>query len=86
MTSLEELNKNISVDLTDYNDCIDVIEHEYCINGINAQIRMHYIKFDGNGFPMIKALAKMLYTCNPPEKQQCSKVEFSISYMQGDSA
>lgn len=62
MTSLEELNKNISVDLTDYNDCIDVIEHEYCINGINAQIRMHYIKFDGNGFPMIKALAKMLYT------------------------
>mgnify|MGYP003625963180 CR=1 FL=1 len=62
MTSLEELNENMSVDLTDYNDCIDVIEHEYCIDGINAQIRMHYIKFDGNGFPMVKALAKMLYT------------------------
>lgn len=62
MTSLEELNKNISVDLTDYNDCIDVIEHEYCINGINAQIRMHYMKFDGNGSPMVKALAKTLYT------------------------
>lgn len=62
MASLEQLNENTSVDLTDYNDCLGVIEHEYCIDGINAQIRMHYIKFDGNGKPMIKALANMLYT------------------------
>lgn len=62
MTSPEELNAYTSVDLTDYNDCLGMVEHEYCINGINAQIRMHYIKFDGNGVPMVKALAKMLYT------------------------
>jgi|TARA_B110000914_G_scaffold220628_1_gene231013 hypothetical protein len=62
MTSPEEFNKYTSVDASDYKECLGMLEREYCIDGINAQIRMHFIKFDGNGVPMVKALAKMLYT------------------------
>lgn len=62
MNSSEDLNQYTSVELVDYDDCLGVLENEYCVNDINAQIRMHYIKLDGNGQPMVKALAKMLYT------------------------
>lgn len=55
------LNNQLSVDSSDYESCMGVVEHEYSINGVNANIRMHYIKFDGNGQPMISALAEMLY-------------------------
>ncbi|MDO6452482.1 DUF1837 domain-containing protein [Neptunomonas phycophila] len=59
---MEEINTFTSVDPIDYEDCIGVLEHEYTIEGVAAKVRMHYIKFDGNGRPMIKALANMLYT------------------------
>lgn len=62
MNSVEEINALTAVDPLDYEDCLGVLEHEYTINGVSAKVRMHYIKFDGNGRPMIKALANMLYT------------------------
>jgi len=62
MSSVEEINTLTSVDQSDYEDCLGVLEHEYTIDGVAAKIRMHYIKFDGNGRPMIKALANMLYS------------------------
>lgn len=61
MSATEELNQHISVDPKDYQDCLGVLEHQLIINGIKAEIRLHYIKFDGNGQPMVKALANMLY-------------------------
>lgn len=62
MGSVEDINAYTSIDAADYDSCLGEVDHEYCINGINAQIRMHYLKFDGNGQPMVKALANMLYT------------------------
>ncbi|WP_019531309.1 HamA C-terminal domain-containing protein [Dasania marina] len=62
MSSQEDINKYTSVNLDDYNNCLGVLEHEHTVDGLSAQIRMHYIKLDGNGRPMVKALAKMLYT------------------------
>ncbi|MDF1641547.1 HamA C-terminal domain-containing protein [Thalassolituus oleivorans] len=59
---MEYINSFTSVDLSDYNDCLGVLEHEYSIDGVSAKIRMHYVKFDANGCPMIKALANMLYS------------------------
>jgi len=59
---VEDFNKYISVEPSDYENCLGVLEHEYCVDGIASTIRMHYIKFDGNGRPMIKALANMLYS------------------------
>lgn len=56
------INSLVSVVTSDYEDCLGVLEHDYCVNGVITKIRMHYIKFDGNGRPMIKALANTLYS------------------------
>lgn len=56
------INSLVSVVTSDYEDCLGVLEHDYCVNGVVTKIRMHYIKFDGNGRPMIKALANTLYS------------------------
>lgn len=61
MQPIKNIGKFISVDPTDYDACIDVIEHDCKISGIQANMRVHHLKFDGNGRPMTKALANMLY-------------------------
>lgn len=62
MTLCSKINNYISINTKDYDDCIDVIEHGHVIQGIKATVRLHYMKFDGNGLPMVKPLANMLYT------------------------
>lgn len=42
-------------------ECIDLVTHNETIKGIPATTRMHHLKFDGNGRPMIRALAECLY-------------------------
>jgi hypothetical protein len=59
---VKTINEYISVIESDYESCLGEIEHTYNIDGVPTQIRMHYIKFDGNGRPMVKALANMLYS------------------------
>lgn len=56
------LNEYSSIKEFDYKKCIDSIEHGYVINGVEAKVRLHYLKFNGNGEPMVKALAETLYT------------------------
>lgn len=51
----------ISVSQKDLEACLDVVEHQQQIDGINACLRIHHLKFDGNGRPMVKALAECLY-------------------------
>lgn len=59
---LNALDCYISACQKSYNQCIDVIEHKHSITGgIEATMRLHYLKFDGNGLPMIEALAEVLY-------------------------
>lgn len=55
------INRYLSVDKESYDSCIGCLEHNYKINDYNANIRLHYLKFDGNGRPMVKALANLLY-------------------------
>lgn len=62
MTPCAEINKYISINTKDYDNCIDVIEHNHVIQGIKATVRLHYLKFDGNGLPMVKPLANILYS------------------------
>jgi hypothetical protein len=62
MSNLQKVNQYTSASLSDYQDCLGAIEHTYKINGVTTDIRLHYLKFDGNGMPMVKALANMLYT------------------------
>ncbi|MBD9677411.1 DUF1837 domain-containing protein [Pseudomonas sp. PDM18] len=51
----------ISVSPKDLEACLDVVEHQQKVDGIVAEIRIHHLKFDGNGRPMVKALAECLY-------------------------
>ncbi|WP_288129438.1 DUF1837 domain-containing protein [Microbulbifer sp.] len=62
MGFVEEINTYTAIDMSDYNNCLGEMEHDYCINGISAKIRMQYLKLDGNRRPMVKALANMLYS------------------------
>lgn len=59
--AIARINKLISVDKIDYTHCIDHIEHEINIEGVQTNVRFHYVKFDGNGQPMLNALAETLY-------------------------
>lgn len=46
-----------------YSRCIDVVEHPHIIDIeiADATMRLHHLKFDGNGQPMVAALAETLY-------------------------
>ncbi|MEZ8391561.1 MULTISPECIES: DUF1837 domain-containing protein [Vibrio] len=55
------LNNYVSVDKASYDSCIGCIEHNFPIDGFNTNVRLHYLKFNGNGQPMVKALANLLY-------------------------
>jgi len=56
-----KINHYASVDKKTFDSCIGSIEHEYDINKLNAKVRLHYLKLNGNGEPMVKALANLLY-------------------------
>lgn len=62
MNSSSHINNYLSVKQADYDNCIDVIQHKHVLNGIDSTIRFHHLKFDGNGRPMVEALANTLYT------------------------
>tara|TARA_B110000196_G_scaffold47054_1_gene37602 strand:+ start:657 stop:1583 length:927 start_codon:yes stop_codon:yes gene_type:complete len=59
--TLEKFNQFLEVEKCSYSDCLGVLEHDYEIDGVNAKIKLHYVKLDGNGRPMVKALANTLY-------------------------
>lgn len=61
MVKLADIHKLIAVEPGDYKECIDSIEHSQSIKSLTANLRFHHLKFDGNGRPMSKALAELLY-------------------------
>lgn len=61
MVKLKDINKLISVDFEDYKQCLDSVEHTQVVKNLNTKLRFHHLKFDGNGRPMSKALAELLY-------------------------
>lgn len=61
MVKLTEIKQLITVDPEDYKECIDSVEHTQSIKNLTTNLRFHHLKFDGNGRPMSKALAELLY-------------------------
>ena len=61
MINSKKINQYVTASNSDYEDCIGSIDHTYTINGVKSTIRLHYLKFDGNGMTIVKALANMLY-------------------------
>jgi hypothetical protein len=57
----EDLDTYLSACRESYKSCLSVVDHQETISGVTATTRMHHIKFDGNGRPMIEALAESLY-------------------------
>lgn len=55
------LNDYVAVTTDHYAQCIDVLEHDFALDEVLGNIRFHHLKCDGNGRPMVKALAEMLY-------------------------
>lgn len=62
MTSFDSFKDLIAVKTSDYHLCIDVLEHDFSLDDVAGNIRFHHLKCDGNGRPMVKALAELLYT------------------------
>jgi len=61
MDTLTGLNDYICVNKEDLESCVDVVEHQLEISGKRVSLRLHHLKFDGNGMPMVKPLAELLY-------------------------
>lgn len=61
MELIKNIADKISVESPDFSKCINLLEHDFEILGIETTIRFHYLKFDGNRQPMVKALANTLY-------------------------
>ncbi len=43
-----------------YDACITHLDHDLSIDGVEATVRLHYLKFDGNRQPKLEALAEAL--------------------------
>lgn len=61
MELVKNIAEKISVETPDFSNCINVVEHDLKLTGIETTARFHYLKFDGNKQPMVKALADTLY-------------------------
>lgn len=61
MANFENFTDLLAVKLDDYHSCIDVLEHDFSLSDVVGNIRFHHLRTDGNGRPMVKALAEMLY-------------------------
>lgn len=55
-----DLSEYLSVNRRNYDACFDVVEHTEQVDGFIATTRLHYLRFDGNGQPMVDALAECL--------------------------
>ncbi|MFC0131503.1 hypothetical protein CR105_25585 [Massilia eurypsychrophila] len=61
MSSLEDLSKFLAVKEVHYHECVDVVTQNFVLNNLKGNVRYHHMRFDGNGLPMVKALAEVLY-------------------------
>lgn len=61
MGKFDNLNDYVAVRRKDFESCLDVTDHDLTIDCVPTSLRFHYIKFNANGIPMVKALACKLY-------------------------
>ncbi|BDM63762.1 hypothetical protein NFHSH190041_12140 [Shewanella sp. NFH-SH190041] len=61
MKLVKDIANKISVERPDFSNCINIVEHNLSITGVETTIRLHHLKFDGNKMPMVNALADTLY-------------------------
>lgn len=57
---LHSLSDLLEVSRKHYESCIDVVDHDFVIDGVEATLRFHHTKFDSNGNPKFADLANCL--------------------------
>ncbi|NML61097.1 DUF1837 domain-containing protein [Massilia sp. RP-1-19] len=55
------LDDFLTVNEKHYRECVDVVEKDFVAKNLNGKVRYHHLKFNGNGVPMVEALAEVLY-------------------------
>lgn len=73
--TLDSLRRYLTVRRTDFDRCLDVLEHALVLNGITATLRLHYLKFNAAREPMTNELADCLANhaldyCNSVRRRQ----------------
>lgn len=58
--ALDTLEEYLEAVQSNYEACLAHVDHTYTIDGHDATVRLHYLQFDGNGRPKVKALAQAL--------------------------
>lgn len=58
--ALSRLEKYLSTSRDRLEQCIDSVEHEASVGVATARVRLHHLKFDGNGMLMVDKLAQCL--------------------------
>lgn len=61
MSIIKNLDEMLAVRRSDFDSCLNIIDHKLKVNSLAAEIRFHHLKFDGNGKPMVAALANKLF-------------------------
>jgi Cap4 SAVED domain len=56
----ETLNDYLEAVEAHYNACMDHVQHDLVIDDVEATLRFHHLRFDGNGEPKFSALAQKL--------------------------
>lgn len=58
--AIDSLEKYLKASKTKYDACVDVIESDLKIEGVEATLRFHHLRFDPNGQPKFTDLANCL--------------------------
>jgi hypothetical protein len=59
-TRIPDLSSYLSASRENYDACLDVVEHAERIEGGQAVTRLHHVRFNANGTPMLTELAECL--------------------------
>lgn len=60
VVDLSDLDKYLEVSRENAAACMDAIDHDLHVDGVTVTLRFHYLKFDQNGVPKFRDLAKCL--------------------------
>lgn len=54
------LDEYLEASKQNYEACVDMVHHDLSVEGVQATVRMHHLRFDANGVPMVTDLAQCL--------------------------
>lgn len=59
--AFETLDEYLTASREYYDSCLAHCEHDYRVDGVDCNLRLHYVRFDANKDPMFDVLAEALF-------------------------